>query len=267
MTRKQAPSERAPAFQFYWKQWLSDDNVLAMGWEARGMHMHFICLAWQQTPPCTLPNDDELMQAWVGFPRDWESIKKQITRAWRLDEATDRWVQDGLLRVWKDQKAYRDSRRKNAKGRSAKPSSRAASTSPAHAPHMGESPSPSPSPVTTKTTTSRKTAAGSENGEHKPPPPRETWLSPVCAVWEAKNGGGSFNSVAGIAAKVLAPLRAEGIAMEDVAANLTTYLERTDPQFANLPRFAQTFRQWGPKVLVDKNGIPTSAGAAILEDR
>lgn len=150
MTRKVAKDERAPAFQFYWKQWLSDDNVLAMSWTARAMHMHFICLAWQQTPPCSIPDDDDIMRAWVGHPGDWENLKKQILRAWRHDELTGRWVQDGLLRVWQTQKAYRDSRRRNAKGYAHAHAEHMPGISKAQREHMGDSPSPSPSPINYK---------------------------------------------------------------------------------------------------------------------
>lgn len=140
--------ERPPAFQFYWKQWLSDDKVLAMSWEARGMHMHFICIAYQQHSPCTLPDDDELLQSWVGFPANWESLKKQIFRAWRHDPGRGLWVQDGLLRVWEAQEAYRVSRSQNA---SVKGKKRGRSTSKAYGKHMHLSPTPTPSPISTTT--------------------------------------------------------------------------------------------------------------------
>jgi hypothetical protein len=139
--------ERPPAFQFYWKQWLSDDKVLAMSWEARGMHMHFICIAYQQHSPCTLPDDDELLQSWVGFPNNWDALKKQIFRAWRHDPERGLWVQDGLLRVWEAQEAYRVSRSENASHKGKK---RGRSISKAHAKHMHPSPTPTPNIDTTQ---------------------------------------------------------------------------------------------------------------------
>ena len=110
-----------PAFQFYVKQWLADDNILLMDWDAKAMHLHFICIAWQQHNPCTLPNDDELLQRWCNFPKDWERLKKQIFRAWRLDG--DRWIQDGLLEIFLKQQAFSESRKQNALKRDYKKSS------------------------------------------------------------------------------------------------------------------------------------------------
>jgi uncharacterized protein YdaU (DUF1376 family) len=103
---------KAPAFQFYPKQWLGDDNVLLMSFEARGMHMHLMCIAWQQEPPCTLPADDEMLRQWVGNPRNWEKLKAQILRAWRMVDG--RWLQAGLLAEYNKQKAYSESRKSSA---------------------------------------------------------------------------------------------------------------------------------------------------------
>jgi hypothetical protein len=102
----------SPAFQFYVKQWLGDSNVMLMDFDARGMHLHYMCIAWQMHPPCTLPNDDAVLQKWVGNPSDWNRLKEQIFRAWRLEN--DTWVQDGLLREYEKQQKFSESRKKNA---------------------------------------------------------------------------------------------------------------------------------------------------------
>lgn len=101
-----------PAFQFYPRQWLADDKVMLMSWEARAMHMHLICICWQQTPACTLPDDDDSIKAWLGHPKDFERLKTEIFRAWK--KVGGRWQQDGLLRVYLKQKAYSESRKANA---------------------------------------------------------------------------------------------------------------------------------------------------------
>jgi hypothetical protein len=106
---------KAPAFQFYPKQWLGDDKVMAMSWDARAMHMHLICIAWQQDPPCTLPDDDAMLRRWLGNPRGWESLKRQIFAAWKLIDG--RWVQTGLLEQFGRQAAYRESRKRGADAR------------------------------------------------------------------------------------------------------------------------------------------------------
>lgn len=106
---------KSPAFQFYPKQWLGDDLVMLMDWDARAMHMHYMCIAWQQTPACTLPNDDEMLRKWVGNPEDWSRIKTQVFRAWKLEG--DRWVQAGLLAEYIKQKGFSETRRKAADAR------------------------------------------------------------------------------------------------------------------------------------------------------
>lgn len=103
---------KSPAFQFYPKQWLGDDNVMLMDWDARAMHMHYMCIAWQQQDVCTLPDDDEILQKWVGNPTDWPRLKKQIFRAWKLENG--RWIQKALLAEWLKQKEFSEKRKKAA---------------------------------------------------------------------------------------------------------------------------------------------------------
>ncbi len=103
---------KAPSFQFYPKQWLGDDKVMLMDWDARGMHLQLMCIAWQQDEPCTLPDDDEIIKKWLGNPKRWNELKKQIFRAWKLKNG--RWIQEGLLREYNKQRDFSESRRKNA---------------------------------------------------------------------------------------------------------------------------------------------------------
>ncbi len=98
--------EKAPAFQFYVKQWLGDDKVLQMDWDARAMHMHLMCIAWQQDDPCSIPNDEKKLRKWLGNPDDetWARVWPEIQQAWT--PVGDRLVQKGLLRQLKKQKKY-----------------------------------------------------------------------------------------------------------------------------------------------------------------
>lgn len=92
--------------------------VMLMDWDARGMHLHLMCIAWQQHPPCTLPDDDEILQKWLGNPADWPRLKKQILRAWKTEGG--RLVQNGLLAEWQKQQRFSQSRSENASKRWAK---------------------------------------------------------------------------------------------------------------------------------------------------
>jgi uncharacterized protein YdaU (DUF1376 family) len=105
----------SPAFQFYVKQWLGDRDVILMDWDARGMHLHFMCIAWQEDPPCSLPNNDAYLRKLVGNPRRWSKVKKQIFRAWKLENK--RWIQCGLLREYEKQRRFSESRKLNANKR------------------------------------------------------------------------------------------------------------------------------------------------------
>jgi hypothetical protein len=86
----------APAFQFYPKQWLGDDRILEMDWDARAMHLHLMCVAWQQSPPGTLPADERRVRRLLGNPKDWARLGPQILSAWV--QIGDRFAQRGLLR-------------------------------------------------------------------------------------------------------------------------------------------------------------------------
>lgn len=106
------------SFNFNAKQWLGDDAVLLMDWDARAMHLQLMCLAWQQDTPGVLPADESLLRRWLGNPnpQEWEQrIKPQISRAWRIDERA--WVQEGLVREWERQSSNSVKRRAAAQVR------------------------------------------------------------------------------------------------------------------------------------------------------
>ncbi len=75
---------------------------------------------------------------------------------------------------------------------------------------------------------------------------KASWLAPYCAVWEAKHGAGSFETVAGQAAKALAPLVKAKTDPAMIATYLRSYLDQTEPKYQSLTKFAQTFAQWAP---------------------
>lgn len=108
----------ADGFYFNVKQWLGDDAVLLMDWDARAMHLQLMCLAWQQDPPGRLPADEKILRRWVGnpSPQDWEErLRPQILRAWKISEG--HWVQEGLLREWERQASNSQKRRAAANAR------------------------------------------------------------------------------------------------------------------------------------------------------
>src|SRR5207244_1997921 len=109
--------EKSPAVQWYPKQYLGDDNVFAMEWDARGMHHWLLNISWQQDPPGTLPNDDALIRRWLGSPSEdiWRRVKPQIMRAWSVQG--DRLANSGMVRAWERQQKFSASRTKSANAR------------------------------------------------------------------------------------------------------------------------------------------------------
>jgi uncharacterized protein YdaU (DUF1376 family) len=74
-----------------------------------------MCIAWQQFPPCTIPDDDAQLRRWLGNPRTWKKCRNQVLSAWKRDG--DRWIQEGLLRQWEKQQKTKKSRQNAAKAR------------------------------------------------------------------------------------------------------------------------------------------------------
>lgn len=102
-----------PAFQFYPKQWLGDDMVALMDLCAQGAHLRLMCFAWQQSPPCTLPNDLSILSKWCGMSADaFAPVWAQVQMAWNF--RNDRWLSVGLHREYKKQKEYSKRQSTNA---------------------------------------------------------------------------------------------------------------------------------------------------------
>lgn len=91
-----------------------------------------------------------------------------------------------------------------------------------------------------------------------------SWLEPAHSVWEARFGAGTFKFP--MAGRHLKPLRDAGVSPERIAAHLERYLDQTEPRFASLPRFAETFDAWKePESIVDPvTGLLNERGARAL---
>lgn len=89
------------------KQYLGDDDVLAMEWDARGMHHWLLNISWQQEPPGSLPNDMSQIRRWLGSPSDdvWRRVRPQIFAAWTLQG--DRWFNKGMIKTAQRQRKCR----------------------------------------------------------------------------------------------------------------------------------------------------------------
>jgi hypothetical protein len=100
--------KKEDGFYFYPKKWLGDANVLAMDWDCKGMHLHLMAIAWQQTPKGHLLDDENLIKRLLGNPEqsDWENrIKPQIFSAWKKKVIKEGnierqyWYQPGIIKT------------------------------------------------------------------------------------------------------------------------------------------------------------------------
>lgn len=107
-------------FYFNPKQWLGDQAIIAMDWDCRAIHLHFMCIAWQQAKKGYLLNDDKKLRKFVGNPDliDWnDRIKPQVFGAWKttiIDEKEYFYLQ-GLLDSYEELKALNREFKKIAK--------------------------------------------------------------------------------------------------------------------------------------------------------
>lgn len=68
---------KSPAFQFYVKDFLTDDKVAVMNMEARGVYITLLSFCWNNNG---LTNDQEEIKEMCGNPANWEKIWKKVGR-------------------------------------------------------------------------------------------------------------------------------------------------------------------------------------------
>lgn len=77
--------KKPPYFNFYPKDFASDDAVELMSTTAVGAYILLLCKAWHQDPPASLPNDDLLLARFARLTLDdWRQVKPEVLRAFTL---------------------------------------------------------------------------------------------------------------------------------------------------------------------------------------
>lgn len=120
MDRMSKPKERAPAFQFYPRQFSGDDQVMAMDLDTIGAHILLMCNAAASPERYRIEADDRAIRNRVRNPadRDWKRIKTQLLRgAWKPTADGLWWQQEGLRRVHEKQQAFSEAQRGRAGAR------------------------------------------------------------------------------------------------------------------------------------------------------
>jgi uncharacterized protein YdaU (DUF1376 family) len=109
--------DRAPAFQFYPRQFAGDDRVMGMDLEAIGAHILLMCAAAASPEQCRIDSDEYAIRMRLRNPSDeaWQRIKKQLLAgAWKISEDGQWWIQSGLERTFQKQKEFSDQQRAKA---------------------------------------------------------------------------------------------------------------------------------------------------------
>lgn len=236
----------APSFQFYPSDFLGSGIVQSAEADEIGAYIILLSLDWNE----------------VGFSYD----EKKLARACRMSTRRFRVVWANLSHKFperngrrynprldlqrEEQARWREKSRRGGIASAAQRSKGGCQMVDTNGQPQANTPTPTPTPVTTTATTSAPAAAGKPKREPKPKAePRPTWLTPARDAWEAKNGAGSFPF--GRAAKALAGLLEAGHTPGRIGRHLYWYLHETDPRFAKLEHFAQTFAQHDPDELVE----------------
>lgn len=106
---------KAPAFQFYPGDYLSDAVVEMMSLQQQGAYMRLLCHAWRSTSVGRLFNNDAQLALLARMtPQQWEEDKGPILAAFRLD--ADGWfTQKRLVAEFEKQEVFRKQRVKAGK--------------------------------------------------------------------------------------------------------------------------------------------------------
>lgn len=94
-------SSKLPSFSFYPKDFLTDHLVLRMTRADQvGAYFLLLCAAWQEDPPASLPNDDQILSAYAKMNAvEWAEQKAVVLAPFTLDK-------DGRYRQKRLRKEY-----------------------------------------------------------------------------------------------------------------------------------------------------------------
>lgn len=86
----------------YWNDLLGDNLVRAMNTAEFGAYMFLLGAAWQEEPPATLPNNDQVLANLTRLaPPAWQEIKLAVLAPFELQK-DGRLIQKRLLKVYKE---------------------------------------------------------------------------------------------------------------------------------------------------------------------
>lgn len=91
---------KLPYFPFFPTDFLGDQRVQAMTVEEVGAYMLLLCMAWQEKPRGSLPDDQDLWARWARVsPERWFAMQKAILPCWqKLSDG--RYYQLRMQAIW-----------------------------------------------------------------------------------------------------------------------------------------------------------------------
>lgn len=96
---------KAPAFQFYVRDWILSRSVQKMSGEEVKAYVYLLCEAWLEVPRATLPNDDEELSRMAQISLEkWLKIKGKVMANFELKG--DRLVNIKLLEISGNQSKF-----------------------------------------------------------------------------------------------------------------------------------------------------------------
>ena len=95
--------DKAPSFQFYPRDFISDPAVMAMTLAERGAYITLICAAWLGEDPGVLSADDAILARLTqASPAEWRRVRPGVARAFDTESRPGSWVQCRMVRVRAD---------------------------------------------------------------------------------------------------------------------------------------------------------------------
>lgn len=232
-----AEHETFPCFNFFPADWLTGSPA-TMTAEQRGVFIDLLAYAWQQTPPCTLPDDDAQLAALAKLPLSrWRRIGGPV-RARFQATGDGRLVNRKQKAVYDDMVAHREKRsRAGKKGNEARWGSQGKSQSDRNASRNATA-----KPVAKRSPPTPPPKEGEANASPLTPA-APSWSDEACRIWVERFGGTANGGRIG---KALKPLVVK-YGKDEVLAVWRKYLDEKDAEFATPQDFAAKFGEWRKK--------------------
>ena len=98
---------KAPAFQFYVRDWILSRSVQKMNGEEVKAYIYLLCESWLEDPRATLPNNEEELARMAQVSTEkWHRVKPKVMANFKLLD--DRWINEKLLGISENQSKFKN---------------------------------------------------------------------------------------------------------------------------------------------------------------